>query len=112
MAVVANNTFHLWLTMPFNGAMIIPPESLTHVPPGVRDILNLVGNVTSAIYVREPPPGGQDRIDILLDNLRSSTIDTPSLIFQDILDSWFSDLLLGGNQATEDTGVDNQIFRA
>jgi hypothetical protein len=69
MAVVANNTFHLWLTTLFNGAVIIPLKSFTHIPPGVRDIINLVGNVTSAIYVRKPLPAGQDHIDILIDNL-------------------------------------------
>jgi hypothetical protein len=43
-------------------------------------------------------------IDILLDNLRSSTINPPSLFFfENTLVSWFSDLLLGGNQATNDT---------
>jgi hypothetical protein len=112
LAVVANNTFHLWLTTLFDDAMIIPPEGLTHAPPGIRDILTLVGTAASAIYVCEPLPSGQDRIDILLDNLQSSTIDPPSLIFEDIVVSWFSDLLLGSNQATDNTGVDNCIFQA
>ena len=112
MAIVANITFHLWLTMLFNGNTIVPHESLTHVPPGVRDILTLVGNNTSAIYVREPLPDGQDHIDILLNNLRSSSVDPSSLTFEDIIVSWFSDLLLGCNQANDDTGVDNQIFQA
>ena len=35
LAVIANNTFHLWLTTFFDGAMIIPPEGLVHVPPGI-----------------------------------------------------------------------------
>jgi hypothetical protein len=40
MAVIANNTFHFWLTTYFNKAtMIVPSESLVHVPPGIRDIL-------------------------------------------------------------------------
>jgi hypothetical protein len=30
MAVVANITFHLWLTTLFNGTTIVPPESLAH----------------------------------------------------------------------------------
>jgi hypothetical protein len=104
--------FHLWLTTFFDDAMIIPPEGLTHTPPRIRDILTLVGNAASAIYVREPLPTGQDRIDILPDNLRSNTIDLPSLTFEDIVVSWFSDLLLGGNQVTDKTGVDNLIFQA
>ena len=70
LAVVANNTFHLWLTTSFNGTVIIPTAGLAHVPPGIRDILTIVRNATSAIYVREPLHDGQDRIDILLDNLR------------------------------------------
>jgi hypothetical protein len=46
MAVVANNTFHLWLTTFFNKTTkIVPPESLHHVPPGVRDILKLVEDI-------------------------------------------------------------------
>ena len=65
--------------------------------PIVRNILTLVGNNTSAIYVYvcEPLPDGQDRIDILLDNLRSSSADPSSLTFEDIIVSWFPDLLLG-----------------
>ncbi len=112
MAIVANNTFHLWRTTLFNGNTIVPHESLTHVPPGVRDILTLVGNNTSAIYVREPLPDGQDCIDILLDNLRANSVDPSSLTFEDIIVSRFSDLLLGCNQANDNTGVDNQIFQA
>jgi hypothetical protein len=64
--------------------MIISPEGLAHAPPGIQDILTLVGNADSAIYVCEPLPAGQDHIDILLDNLRSSTINPPSLTFEDI----------------------------
>ena len=90
--------------------MIIPPEGLIHAPTGIRDILTIVGNAASAIYVREPLPAGQDRINILLDN--TVTVDPPSLTFEDIVVSWFSDLLLGGSQATDETGVDNRIFQA
>jgi hypothetical protein len=111
MAVVANITFHLWLTTLFNGTTIVPPESLAHDHREYETLsLSLVN--TSAIHVREPLPAGQDRIDILLDNLWSSSVDPPSLSFEDIIVSWFSDLLLGSNQATDDTGVDNQMFQA
>ncbi len=92
--------------------MIIPPEGLVHVPPGIRDILTIVGDNASAIYVREPLHAGQDRIDILLGNLRSSTIDPPLLTFEDIVVSWYKDLLLGDSQATNATRVNNQIFQA
>jgi hypothetical protein len=99
--------FHLWLTTFFDGAMIIPPEGLAHV-----DILTIVGNTASAIYVREPLHAGQDRIDILLDNLRSNAIDPPLLTFEDIVVSWYKDLLLDDSQATDGRGVNNQIFQA
>ena len=78
LAVVANNTFHLWLTTSFNDTVIIPTEGLAHVPPGMRDILTIVKDNTSAIYVRKLLHDGQNRINILLDNLRSSSTD-PSL---------------------------------
>jgi hypothetical protein len=113
MTVVANNTFHLWLTTYFNKATkIVPPESLHQVPPGVQNILKLVEDNASAIYIREPLPTGQDRIDILLHNLRSSSIDPTSIDFEDTNVSWYSDLLLGCDQASDETGVDNQIFIA
>jgi hypothetical protein len=66
----------------------------------------------SLLSIREPLPAGQDRIDILLNNIRSSSTDPTSLTFEDIVTSWFSDLLLSGNQATDNTGVDNRIFQA
>ena len=92
--------------------MIIPPEGLAHAPPGIRDILTIVGNAASAIYVRKPLHNRQDCIDILLDNLRSSTINPPSLTFEDIVVSWYKDLLLDDSNATDKTGINNQIFQA
>jgi hypothetical protein len=84
-----------------------------HIPPGVRDILTIVGDAALAIYVREEPlHDGQDRINILLDNLRSSTTDPPSITFEDTIVSWFRELLLGDSQANDETGVTNQIFQA
>ncbi len=68
LASVANNVFHLWLATTFNNGTIIPTETLQFLPPGVRDILRLVQHNTSAIYVRERLPPGQDRIDILQHN--------------------------------------------
>jgi hypothetical protein len=112
LAVVANNMFHLWLTTPFNDAVIIPTEGLAHVPPGMRDILTMVKDNTSAIYVRKPLHDGQNRINILLEYLRSSSTEPSSLTFEDIVVSWFKDLLFGDNQAKDQTGVDNRIFQA
>jgi hypothetical protein len=77
LAVVANNMFCLWLTMLFDDAMIIPPEGLAHAPPGICNILTLVGNAAFAIYVCKPLPARLDCIDILLNNLRSSAINPP-----------------------------------
>ncbi len=62
------------------------------------------------IIYRKPLPTGQDCIDILLHNLRSSSINPTSINFEDIVVSWYSDLLLDYDQATNETGVDNQIF--
>jgi hypothetical protein len=93
IAVVANNIFHLWLTTFFNDAMRIPPEGLDHLPPGVQDIPTILGNAALAIYVRETLHDGQDCINILLDNLRSSTTDPPSMTFEDIIVSWFREVL-------------------
>ena len=82
------------------------------MPPGVRDIFTIIGNATSAIYVREPLHDGQDPIHILLENLQSSTIDPPLHIFEDVIVSWFKELLLGDSQANDLTGVNNRIFQA
>jgi hypothetical protein len=90
--------------------LIVPSESLVHIPPGIRDILQLVESDASAIYVRKLLPAGQDHIDILLHNLWSSSINPTSINFEDIFVSWYSDLLLDYDQATNETGVNNQIF--
>jgi hypothetical protein len=111
--LLKNNTFHLWLTTYFNKATIIVlSESLVHVSPGIQGILQLVESDASAIYVRKPLPAGQDHIDILLHNLQSSSIDPTSINFEDIVLSWYPDLLLDYDQAPNETGVDNQIFHA
>ena len=54
LACVANNTYHLWLTTTFNGGTIIPSNTLQHLPPGVRDILQIVSKNNAAIYARKP----------------------------------------------------------
>ena len=112
LASVANNTFHLWLTTKFNGREIIPLETLQHLPPGVRDILQLVILPTAAVYVREPLPSGHDRIYILQNNLRQTIHDPSSQNFNDVIVSWYRDLLLGGNHAMDSTGMENHIFAA
>jgi hypothetical protein len=111
MAVVANNTLQLWLTTYFYKATkIVTPESLHHILPVVQDILQLVEDNAPAIYVPKPIPTGQDCIDTLLHNLRSSSIDPTSINFEDTIVCWYLDLQLGCDQATDQTGVDNQCF--
>ncbi len=69
LACVANNSFHLWLTTPFDSKTFITVEALQHVPPGVCNILLLIKENTSAIYAHEPLPSGKDCIQILQHNL-------------------------------------------
>jgi hypothetical protein len=111
-ACVANNILHLWLTTTFNGHTIIPLDSLNYIPPGARDILQLVRRNDAAIYVREPLPSGQDRICILLQNLRQHPTNPISSHFKDIFISWYRDLLCNGDCSTDTTGVENHIFAA
>ena len=112
LASVANNTFHLWLTTTFNGGVIIPLDTLQHLPSGVRDILQLVALPAAAIYVREPLPSGQDRINVLQNNLCQKLHDPSSFNFNDIIVGWYRDLLLRGNHSTDSTGVENHLFAA
>ena len=112
LASVANNTFHLWLTTTFNGEVIIPLDTLQHLPTGVRDILQLVALPTAAIYVREPLPSGHDRIKILQNNLHQNLHDSSSFNFNDIIVGWYRDLLLRGNHSADSTGMENHLFAA
>jgi hypothetical protein len=112
LASVANNTFHLWLTTPFNGRMIVPPDALQHLPSEVQDILQLISLNNAAIYVHEPLPSEHNRICILQHNLRQDPLNPQSSNFEDIIVGWYRDLLLGGNHSTDSTGLDNHIFAA
>ena len=112
LASVANNTFHLWLTTTINGNVIIPPDALQHLPPGVRDIFHLISLKDAAIYVREPLHSGRDRIHILQNNLRQNPHNPISSNFEDIIVKWYRDLLLRCNHSTDSTGVENHIFAA
>jgi hypothetical protein len=111
-ACVANSILHLWLTTTFNGHTIIPLDSLKYIPPGARDILQLVQRDDAAIYVREPLQSGQDRICILLQNLRQHPTNSISSNFDDIVISWYCDLLCNGDCSTNTTGVKDHIFAA
>jgi len=112
LASVTNNTFHLWLTTTINGGILIPPNSLQHLPPGVQDILHLISLNDAAIYVREPLHSGQNRIHILQNNLRQNPHTPISSNFEDIIVGWYRDLLLGSNHSTDFTGMENHIFAA
>ena len=112
LASVANNTFHLWLTTTINGGTIIPSDALQHLPPGMRDIFQLISLNDAAIYVREPLHPGQDRIHILQQNLRQHPHTPLSNNFEDTIAGWYCDLLLNGNHSTDSTGVENHIFAA
>jgi hypothetical protein len=109
-ACVANNVLHLWLTTTFNGHTIIPPDSLKYIPPGAHNILQLVRHDDASIYVREPHQSGQDRICILLRNLRQHPTNPISSNFDDIVISWFRDLICNEDCSTDTTGVENHIF--
>jgi hypothetical protein len=77
---VANNTFPLlWLNTSFGEKNIITPEALKYAPQGVHDILLLVKDNTSAIYVHEPLPLGKDHIQKLQHNLRQHHL-SPSVL--------------------------------
>ena len=89
--------------------MIIPLDTLHHLPPGVCNILQLVVLPTAAVYVREPLPSRQDRINILQHNLHQKM---HNLNFTDTNVGWYRDLLLSGNHSTASTGMENHIFAA
>ena len=112
LASVANNTFHLWLTTTFNGGVIVPSDSLHHLPPGVRDILQLISLNDAAIYVREPLHSGKNRIHILQNNLRQNSHTPISSSFENIIVGWYRDLLLNSTHSTDLTSTDNHIFAA
>jgi hypothetical protein len=111
-ACVANNIFHLWLTTTFNGHTIIPLDSLKYIPFGARDILQLARRNDAAIYVRKQLQSARDRISILLQNLRQHPTNPISSNFNDIVTSWYRDLLCNGICCTDTTGVENPIFAA
>jgi hypothetical protein len=92
--------------------MIIPDEALQHLPPGMRDILHLTKQNAAAIYVHEPLHSGQDRINILQNNLRQHQLTPLSSNLEDVIISWYHNLLLSGHHSTDSTGTDNRLFVA
>ncbi len=118
LACVANNAFHLWLNISSEGRTIITMEALQHVPQGVRDILLLVKDNTSAIYARKPLPSGKDCIHKLQHNLRQHclppiwTISSTFYKIEDMIAHWYCDLLFNGINSTNSTGEENHLFVA
>ena len=55
--------------------MIITHDTLKHLPPGMKDILNLIALNDAATYVREPLHLGQNHISILQNNLRQDPLN-------------------------------------
>jgi hypothetical protein len=115
LAFMANNAFHLWLNTSFKGKTIITPEALKHVPQGIPDILLLIKDNTSAIYVRKPLPSGKDHIQKLQHNLRQHRLFPKSSTFynfEDTIVHWYRDLLLKGINSTNSAGEENHLFAA
>jgi hypothetical protein len=116
LACVANNTFHLWLNTSFEEKNIITPEALKYAPQGVHNILLLVKDNTSAIYVHKPLPLSKDCIQKLQHNLRQhrlSPISSTFYSFEDTIVHWYCDLLLEeGINSNDSTGEENHIFTA
>jgi hypothetical protein len=113
LACVRNKPFRLWLNTSFEGKTIITLEVLKHVPQGVRNILLLVKDNNSAIYVHEPLPSGKDRIQKLQHNLRQHRLFPKSSTFynfEDTIVQWYRDLLLKGISSTNSTGEENHLF--
>jgi hypothetical protein len=91
---------------------IITPDALHFNPPaGLRAILALIAQPSGAMYVRKPLASGQDRIDVLLNNIHNAT-DPTSLTFEDKAVTWYFNLLLRGRYANDSTGINNGIFAA
>jgi hypothetical protein len=109
---IAINTYHLWATTDLDNARIINNEALCCHPPGLQSIIRSLQDPTSAKYVCAPLAMGTRLINILLTNLRHSTIDPSSITFEDAAVSWYNNLLLHGCSATDTTGIENKIFQA
>jgi hypothetical protein len=112
LACVANITYHLLLATTFNGGTIIPPNTLQYLPPGVQDIIQIVMKNDAAIYVHEPLQSGQDQFNILQHSLCQHPTNPVSSNFDDIIISWYCNLLLNGDHSTDTTGVENHLFGA
>ena len=96
----------------FDNARIINDDSLRCHPPGLRSIIRSLQDPTTAEYIRVPLAPGTTHINILLSNLRQSTIHPSSISFEDAIVSWYSDLLLHGRSAADTTSIKNGIVQA
>ena len=112
LAIVTNNVFHLWLTTSFNNNVIILLDTLNYLPPGVCDILHLIHNNASDIYVQECLPSEHEQINILKHNLQQHPTNLMSSDFTKIKIGWYCNLLLHGDHSDDATGSTNHIFSA
>ncbi len=91
---------------------IISDAALQCHPPGLRSIIQTLKDLSTAEYVRAPLAPGTTHINILLTNLKHNMIDPSSINFEDTIVSWYSNLLLHGQTATDITGIVNRSFQA
>jgi hypothetical protein len=105
------NAFHLWITTDYDSACIITPDALHFNPPGLRAILVLIAQPSTATYIRKLLASGRDCINVLLNNIHNAT-DPMSITFEDKAVTWYFDLLLRGRYANDSTGINNGIFAA
>ncbi len=66
----------------------------------------------ATIYVHEPLQPRQDQINILQHYLCQHPTNPISSNFDDIIISWYRNLLLSGDHSTNTTGVENHLFAA
>ena len=69
-------------------------------PSGLRNFIRSLQDPTTT------------RINIPLTNLWNSMMDPSSITFEDVVVSWYSNLLLHGHSAIDTTGIENKIFQA
>jgi hypothetical protein len=111
LSAVTINAFYLWTTTDHNNTRVITPDALQFNPPGLCTIIDLIAQPSAATYVRKPLAPGTDRVNILLDNIHNSLNPTSST-FEDMVVTWYFELLLCKRHANNSTGIANGIFAA
>ena len=106
---IAANYLYIWT----NGTNpLITDEGIDRLPGALRHIFHLRRKHVGTCDVRMPISMGEDCTKILMDNLRDAR-DTPeTTTFEDKAIQWYTDFLLHGDTADDDTGMENGIFAA